>query len=69
MEQYPFAAVGIHPLNGMACQLIDVHIARRDHVPSGRDPNLGLAEVLVAEPDCMQHGPAGSTFDPIDDLG
>ena len=52
---------------GVAREPVDVHVARRHHVPGRRDADLRLREVLVLEPDGAQHGAARRLREAVDD--
>ncbi len=67
-EDEAFAACAVHSGGGCPGQLINVHVARRHHVPGGSDADLWLLEILGRKPYRMQHGAAGGAIGAIDNL-
>ena len=43
-------------------EFINVHVARRDVAPGGRDTDDGLLEIFLREADGIKHGAGGGAF-------
>ena len=69
VENDALGAGGIRAFFGFNRQLVDVHVAGRDHRPGGGDADLRFLEVLVRETHCAQHGSSRRAFHAVDHLG
>ena len=68
VEDNRFAARCIGAARRFAREHVDVHVAGRDHAPSGSDAHLRFAEVFFLEPDGIEHGAARGAFRSVEDL-
>ena len=55
------------PAAACSRELVDVHVAGREHAPGRRDADLRLREVGVLESDGAQHRAAGACVEAVDD--
>ena len=67
VEQDALRAGAVGALSRVAREAVDVHVARRDHVPGRCDADLRLREIRVLEPDGSQHGAARRLREAVDD--
>ena len=58
---------GVRPGLGLPRELVDVHVAGRDHAPGRGDADLRFLEILARESDRMKHRPAGRPLGSIGD--
>ena len=62
VESDGLAAACVRALLGFEREFINVHVARRDIAPSGRDADDGLLEICFREADGIKHGARGGPF-------
>ncbi len=68
VELHRLSASALHSPRRVIRELVDVHVARRNHSPCGSDANLGLLEVGFLKAHAVEHTSAGSAFDAFGDL-
>ena len=68
--KYDCLAAGfVHALRDVDGELVDVHVAGRDHAPGGGDADLRFLEIFLRVACRVQHGPAGGALVTIQDNG
>ena len=66
IENCPLAARCIDSQCGFAGELVDVHIAGRDHAPGRSDANLGFRKITLLVSDGVEHGTARRPVETIE---
>ena len=69
IEDDALATGCIHALRALFGEAVNVHVARRDHAPSGGDANLRFVEVLPVKTYGVQHGAASGALGTVHDDG
>jgi hypothetical protein len=67
VEDDGLAAAGVRAFLGFERELVDVHVARRDVGPSGRDADERLLEIFLGEADGIQHGAGGGAVRAVEE--
>ena len=65
IEDRSLAASCIHTQRGFAGELVDVHIARRDHAPGRGNADLGFCKIALLVSDRIEHRAARRTAETI----